>query len=176
MAWSKTKTAGAVTAGILLAAGITIAVFLSKRPAANENDPVAYAVLHRSLLQKLFRQEVNEHELRRQLLGTWEMAAVRSRRGTNYFFLPTNNNHLKIFTQTTWSIVGYDDDSNMVYSAGGPYQLRGNTYTETIESATGFMTNFIGAHPRFKIILKGDKYYQLGQGNNIHEIWQRMPH
>ena len=159
---------------ILLAVGITIADYLSKAPAVGEKDPVAYAVLHKSLLQKVFHLQVDENKLRRQMIGVWEMSAVRSRRGTNYFFLQKGNNHFKIWTRTNWSIVSYDSDSNIVDSASGPYTLQGNTYSETIETATGFMTNFIGAHPRFKIRVDGDNYYQLGQSNTIHEIWQRV--
>jgi hypothetical protein len=79
---------------------------------------------------------------------------------------------LKTWTLTNWAIVTYDSKSNVVYSAGGPYELHGNLYTETVESGTGGMSNYIGAQLQYQLRVKGDKYYQMGSG--IEETGQRI--
>jgi hypothetical protein len=162
---------------VLLTVGVAVFVSQSKARAAREKDFVAYEVLHQSLIQKCFRLQVNENKLKRRLVGTWEMAATKSWGATNFTYVPKNNGRLKIFTMTDWSVVHYDSDSNLVVEASGPYTLQGNVYTETIASATGGMTKYLGARPRFKIQVEGDKYYQMGVNNNppIEEMWQRVP-
>jgi hypothetical protein len=110
------------------------------------------------------------------MVGVWELVAFKSRQANKFIYLPPNNNNLKIFTETNWSIISRDADSNVTYSAGGPYTLHGNFYTETIESATGQMTQYLGEHPRFRIRVDGNKYYQMGVSQSpLEEIWQRVP-
>ena len=39
------------------------------------------------------------------------------------------------------------------------------------------MTQYLGAHPSFKIRLDGDTYYQMSAGRNsnpLEEMWQRV--
>jgi hypothetical protein len=120
----------------------------------------------------------DENELKHELSGTWRMAADKSWGATQYHYYPNTNGKYKTFTLTNWSVVQYDADSNVLYSAAGAYSIHGNVYTESIDQATGGMTQFIGAHPQFKILVEGDKYYQLGLGGNppnIKEMWQRIP-
>ena len=66
--------------------------------------------------------------------------------------------------------------SNVLYSAGGPYTLQGENYTEIIEEATGQMTQYLHARPSFRVRVVGDKYYQMGAGKNptVEEMWQRV--
>ena len=102
--------------------------------------------------------------------------SFKSRQANKLIYLPPNNNNLKIFTETNWSIISRDADSNVIYSAGGPYTLKGNVYTETIETATGQMTQYLHMRPRFRIRVDGDKYYQMGVNQSpLEEIWQRLP-
>jgi hypothetical protein len=165
------KTSVLTCLGVLLAAGIGLAVFQAKSQAGG-NDPVARVVLHKSLLDRCFGQHFDDAKLRREMVGTWEMAMSRNLNGTNYYKFPKHNSRLKMWTETNWAIVCYDADSNVIFSASGPYELQGNAYTETIETATGGMTNFLGAHPRFHIRIEDGKVYQLGQ--RVHEIWRRQ--
>ena len=79
---------------------------------------------------------------------------------------------MKTWTSTNWTIVTYDARSNVVYSASGPYELNGDLYTETVESGTGNMTNYIGARMQYQLRVKGDRYYQMGMG--IEETGQRI--
>ena len=101
---------------------------------------------------------------------------AKSRSTGGFVFLRSPGSYRKIFTLTNWAIVTYDADSNVLYSASGHYTLRGDSYTEFIEAATGMMAPYLGAHPGFRIRVDGDNYYQMGAGKNpsIEEMWQRV--
>ena len=175
MDWTKSKTAVVIGVGFLLV--VATAVFVSRSNArAREKDFVAYEISHRSLIQKCFGLRVNESKLKHQMIGTWEMAAVKSWGATDFTYLPKHNGRLKIFTATNWSVGYYDSDSNLVVEASGPYTLQGNFYTETIATATGGMVQYLGARPRFNVRVEGDKYFQMGVKHNppIEEMWQRV--
>jgi RNA polymerase sigma factor (sigma-70 family) len=172
MAWTKMKTTAVVSVGILLAAGTTVAVLESKSRADQKKDVVAYEILHESLMQKLLARQANDTETRRQLEGVWIITDKRFDGTPRFAHYPKNNPHLKTWTLTNWAIVTYDSKSNVVYSAGGPYELHGNLYTETVESGTGGMSNYIGAQLQYQLRVKGDKYYQMGSG--IEETGQRV--
>ena len=172
MAWTKMKTTAVVSVGILLAAGTTVAVLESKSRADQKKDVVAYEILHESLMQKLFARQANDTETRRQLEGVWIITDKKFDGTPRFAHYPKNNPHLKTWTLTNWAIVTYDSKSNVVYSAGGPYELHGNLYTETVESGTGGMSNYIGAQLQYQLRVEGDKYYQMGSG--IEETGQRV--
>jgi hypothetical protein len=134
------------------------------------DNPVEYYVLHTPMVQ-------SESGLRDEMVGTWQLMGAKSQRTGGFVFLqPGGGYYFKSFTLTNWAIVTYDGDSNVLYSAGGHYALQGDSYTESIEAATGMMTQFLGAHPKFRIRLDGDKYYQMGASKNpsIEEMWQRV--
>lgn len=173
MAWTKTKTTVAASVGILLAVGITVEVVNAKARAKRKEDFVAYEIQHRSLLQKLLPQHIDDNEIRRQLQGDWIITDKRFLGNQRFIRYPKNNPHLKSWTSTNWSIVTYDAKSNVVYSASGPYELNGDLYTETIESGTGTMTKYVGATMQYQLRVKGDRYYQMGMG--IEESGQRLP-
>ncbi|HUB86482.1 MAG TPA: hypothetical protein VMB22_01215 [Verrucomicrobiae bacterium] len=180
MASQKSKTAVIIGVGILVAAlffgGIVFFVFKAMVRAAQakeltelkENNPVEYYVLHTPLQQ-------NQDDLRRSLVGTWELMGARSSMTGEFTRLSSPQNFHKTFTLTNWAIVTYDYNSNVLYSASGHYTLQGELYTESIEAATGAMTKYLGKHAKFKIRVDGDTYYQMGAGKNpsIEEMWQR---
>jgi galactose mutarotase-like enzyme len=73
--------------------------------------------------------------------------------------------------------VTYGLFSNVQYTASGHYTLQGDNYTESIEAATGQMTQYLGNHPAFRIRVDGDTYYQMTAGRNtnpLEEMWQRV--
>jgi RNA polymerase sigma factor (sigma-70 family) len=168
MAWTKMKTAVVAGAGILLAVGTTVAVLESKARTDRKKDVVAYEILHQSLLAR----QTGDNEIRRQLEGVWIITDKRFQGNPRFAHYPKNNPHLKTWTLTNWAIVTYDAKSNVVYSAGGPYELHGDLYTETVESGTGSMSNYIGAQLQYQLRVEGDKYYQMGSG--IEETGQRV--
>jgi hypothetical protein len=137
-----------------------------------KKDFVAYEIEHQTLTQKLLAPRADDSETRRQLEGAWMITAKRFQGNAQFVHYPKNNPHLKTWTLTNWAIVTYDSKSNVVYSAGGPYEVNGNLYAETVESGTGNMTNYIGARLQYKLRVAGDKYYQMGSG--IEEMGQRL--
>jgi hypothetical protein len=133
------------------------------------DNPVEYYVLHTPMVQ-------SEDEWKGEMVGMWRLMGAKSRSTGGFVFLLPGNLYFKSFTLTNWAIVTYDAYSNVLYSAGGHYTLHGDSYTESIEAATGTMTRYLGAHPGFRIRVDGDNYYQMGAGKNpsIKEMWQRV--
>ena len=166
------KTTVVVSVGILLAVGTTVAIVKAKAHAARKEDFIAYEIQHHSLMQKLFAAD--NSKTRRQLQGDWIITDKKFQGNPRFSHYPRNNPHLKSWTLTNWSIVTYDTKSNVVYSASGPYELDGDLYTETVESGTGSMSNYIGSRMQYQLRVKGDRYYQMGEG--IEESGQRTPH
>ena len=176
MASGKTKMA-IVIGGILFLGAIMFLIFkvgahvAEKRALAElkADNPVEYYVLHTPMVQ-------SENDLKDEMVGAWRLTGAKSGRTGQFVYLESPGNFLKSFTLTNWAIVTYDADSNVLYTASGHYTLHGDSYTESIEAATGVMTRYLGAHPGFKIRVDGDNYYQMGAGKNpsIEEMWQRV--
>lgn len=170
MAWLNAKSVilvGAVVVAIVYVS--TQMVHLKKLRAERLKDPIAFVVHHHPPI-------TDTEKLRSQMIGTWEMFATRSWGAQEVTYLPQDHRHFKTFTETNWSVVAYDANSNVVMSIGGVYTLNGNDYHESIDTATGDMVKYLHAHPEFKVCVEGDKYYQIGGGKknpNIEEIWQR---
>ena len=167
------KTTVVASVGIFLAAGTVVGILETQAPADSKKDFVAYAIEHQSLMQKLFAPRANDSETRRQLEGVWLITDKRFEGNPKFNHYAKNNPHLKTWTLTNWAIVTYDRKSNVVYSASGPYDLSGNLYTETVESGTGTMSNYIGTRLEYKLRVLGDRYYQMG--SSIEETGQRVP-
>ncbi|HTJ00902.1 MAG TPA: sigma-70 family RNA polymerase sigma factor [Dongiaceae bacterium] len=172
MTWTKMKTTVFASVGILLAIGATVALRESRARADREKDFIAYEIGHQSWTQRLLGPRANDDETRRQLTGTWVIAAKRFQGNSGFSHYAANNPHLKTWTLTNWAIVTYDAKSNVVYSASGPYEITGTRYRETVASGTGNMTNFLGVVFEYQLRVKGDNYYQMGSG--IEETGQRV--
>ena len=168
MAWTKMKTTVVAGVGILIVVGTMVAVLESKARTDRKKDIVAYEILHQPLLAR----QAGDNETRRQLEGVWIITDKRFQGNPRFAHYPKDNPHLKTWTLTNWAIVTYDSKSNIVYSASGPYELDGNLYTETVESGTGTMTNYIGAQLQYKLRVEEGKYYQMGSG--IEETGERV--
>jgi hypothetical protein len=133
-----------------------------------ENNPVEYFILRTPMAQ-------NESDVKAGLAGTWHLAGAKSLKTGEFVRLESPQSYCKTFTLTNWSVVAYDNDSNVLYTASGCYTLQGENCTESIEAATGAKKQFLGTHPTFRIRLDGDKLYEMGTGNNpsIEQMWQR---
>jgi hypothetical protein len=133
-------------------------------------NPVEYFILHTPLTQ-------TGDDLRKAMVGTWKLAAHLNRQTGDFTVLVQRAGHFKTWTLTNWSSVTYDLYSNVSYTASGHYTLQGDNYTESIEAATGQMTQYLGNHPAFRIRVDGDNYYQMSAGRNsnpLEEMWQRV--
>ena len=113
------------------------------------------------------------------LLGTWELIKIKYGAATDFTDFPKERRRLKLITDTHWSWVEYDTagPKEAKVGAGGPYTLKDDTYTETIEFATGPMSAYLDKKHAFKIKLDGDKCHvsgELADGLKIEDIWQRV--
>jgi len=117
-----------------------------------------------------------QDNVRKDLVGAWELVAFREWNTTNYIKAPVDRRRVKFFTLSYSAWVDYDlAGKSITMGAGGPYTVPDTFYVETIQFADGFMTRFLGAHPRFKLRVEGDIYYQLALSKiNYDEIWQRI--
>ena len=172
MAWTKTKTTILAGVAVLLIGGSGTIIALKEKEKARQEylkDPVAYEVSHQPPVK-------DENELRNELVGTWQLVAEKDWGEKQFVYFPTNNYYRKIFDLTNETVLGYDSQSNLLFSSSGPYTLHGSNYTESLQTATGGLARSRGAHPRFKIRVDGDMFYQEGFGKNpnIKEIWRRV--
>ena len=113
------------------------------------------------------------------LPGTWELIRIKYGDAVDFSDFPKERRRLKLVTETHWSWVEYDTagPKEAKSGAGGPYTLKDDTYTETIEFATGGMVAFLDKRHAFKSRIEGDKWYVSGVLNNglkIEDIWQRV--
>lgn len=113
------------------------------------------------------------------LLGTWELVRFKYGDAPDYSDFPKERRRLKLITDTHWSWVEYETvgKKEAKNGAGGPYTLKGEIYTETIEFATGGMVGFLDAVHPFKIRVEGDKCFvsgTLANGLKLEDIWQRV--
>ena len=164
----------ALVLGGLAFIGLKIRAQVVQRRALEElkaDNPVEYYIQHTP-------PALNTEDTRSAMLGTWELRGAMNRQTGEFNFVPAGSGYFKTWTPTNWSIVTYDLFSNVQYTASGHFTLEGDTYTESIEAATGMMTRYLGAHPKFKIRVDGDSYYQMGAGkknaNPLEEMWQRV--
>jgi hypothetical protein len=167
-----------ILAAVLVLGGLTFLALKIRAQAAQRraleklkaSNPVEYFILHTPLTQ-------TGDDLQSAMVGTWELRGVKNRQTGQFIFIPARAGNFKTWTPTNWSIVSYDLFSNVQYTASGHYTLQGDNYSESIEAATGQMTQYLGAHPAFRIRVDGDSYYQMSAGRNsnpLEEMWQRV--
>jgi hypothetical protein len=116
--------------------------------------------------EETVKAEAEPSQLAKDLVGTWEIVG----RPTGEQF---DINSLKFFTGKHWIVANFDDNGQVQYSHGGTYTLDGDQYAETIKFAGGQTAALIGQTFKFKITVEGDKYTQIGVGNNYDEVWRR---
>ena len=133
------------------------------------DNPVEYYILHTPSAK-------SEDEMKNEMVGTWQLAGAKSLKTGEFVRMESPQNYRKTFTLTNWTMVACDNDSNVLYTAGGHYTLQGENYTESIEAATGAKSQFRGTHPTFRIRLDGDQFYEMGMGKDpsIEQMWQRI--
>jgi len=180
MTSEKTRTAiivavAVAVVGSLTFAGLKIRAHMVEHRQWEElkqENPVEYHILHTAYTQK-------GGALRNQMLGTWQMKGLMNRQTGDFIYLPDRSGAFKTWTETNWSIATYDQFSNVQSTASGHYTLEGDNYSEHIEAATGMMRLYLGSHPKFKIRVDGDTYYQMSanppkNSRALEEMWQRV--
>lgn len=164
--------AGALFLGGVIWLGSKMTVHIRESRALaelKEENPVEYYVLHTPGAK-------DEVTLKNQMVGLWKLTGAKSLKTGEFVQLRSANLYFKSFTESNWATVNYDANSNVTDSASGPYVLKGDICTETIQKASGAKMKFIGASPSFHIRVVGDDYYQMGAGNNpsIEQQWHRV--
>jgi hypothetical protein len=110
------------------------------------------------------------------LVGTWELVSTRVIRGDRTVLddRPPTVRALKILNGTHYSLVTL---RNGVFAraAAGRYRVVGDSYSETIELASGNATP--GRTYAFRIRVEGDTWTTDGSTgtDQLHEVWQRVP-
>src|SRR5947209_5502164 len=67
-------------------------------------------------------------------LGTWQLVSTKYGDAKDFSDYPKERQRIKMITATHFSWVDYDTKTRKVSSsAGGPYKLQGEVYTETID-------------------------------------------
>lgn len=109
------------------------------------------------------------------LVGTWELVSTRVTRGENTLLDegPPTVRALKILNGTHYSLVAVRN-GDFARAATGRYRVVGDSYSETIELASGR-----GAEGRtytFRIRLDGDRWTTDGGtgADRFHEVWRRV--
>lgn len=110
-------------------------------------------------------------------LGTWQLVSTKYGDAKDFTDYPKERRRIKMITATHFTWVDYDTTTKKIgSSAGGPYTLQDEAYTETIEFVGDGMETYLGKKQTFTIKIDGDKLSQSGQlsdGLKIEEIWQR---
>ena len=109
------------------------------------------------------------------LVGTWELVSTRVTRGDRTVLdeRPPTVRALKILNGTHYSLVTLRNDA-FARAAAGRYRVVGDSYSETIELASGSFT--AGRTYNFRIRVEGDTWTTDGGSgtDQFHEVWRRM--
>jgi hypothetical protein len=125
------------------------------------------AIVQLSAQETGVKAETEPSKLAADLIGTWQLVG----RPDDAQEMPVNS--FKFFTGKHWSVTYHDENGRVEYHHGGTYTIDGDQYAETIKYATEQTAALIGQTMKFKIKVEGDKYTQIGDGNEYNEIWRR---
>lgn len=110
-----------------------------------------------------------------RLVGTWELVSTRVTRGDSILIEASapDIRALKILNDTHYSVITRRGEQ-FLRAGAGRYSLSDNTYTETVDLASGQFRP--GGTYSFRIRLDGDTWTTDG-GTRItrfHEVWRRV--
>ena len=110
-----------------------------------------------------------------RLVGTWELVSTRITRGDSTLLharAPAIRS-LKLLNATHYSVLTLRDRQFM-RAGTAPYALVGDTYTETVDLASGSYTP--GRVYSFRIRIDGDTWTTDGGegGQRFEEVWRRV--
>jgi hypothetical protein len=111
-----------------------------------------------------------------RLVGTWELVSTRITNGATTLVegAAPEIRALKILNATDYSVVTRRGEQ-FVRAGTGRYTLTGNTYTETVDLASG--ANFTpGRVYTFQIVIDGDTWTLDGGSDTqrLREVWRRV--
>lgn len=102
--------------------------------------------------------------------GTWKMVS------NNGEPMPFQYTKIALITPTHFIWTLYDKHGNMLNGAGGTWEMKGDTYTETIEMVLPGMRNFYGEKHVETVKFEGDRMIKVFKenGTGYSEIWERV--
>jgi hypothetical protein len=110
------------------------------------------------------------------LVGTWELVSTRVSRNDRTVLdeRPPTVRALKILNGTHYSLVAQRNET-FARAAAGRYRVVGDSYSETIDVASGGAT--AGRTYTFRIRVDGDTWTTDGGSgtDQFHEVWRRVP-
>ena len=110
------------------------------------------------------------------LVGTWELVSTRVTRGDRTVLdeRPPTVRALKILNGTHYSLVALRNET-FARAAAGRYRVVGDSYSETIDVASGGVSP--GRTYTFRIRVEGDTWTTDGGSgtDQFHEVWRRVP-
>ena len=110
-----------------------------------------------------------------RLVGTWELVSTRVTRGDSLLLQASapDIRALKILNNTDYSVVTRRG-TQFLRAGAGRYTLSGDTYTETVDLASGQFTP--GRTYTYRSRLDGDTWtIDGGPGaEQFHEVWRRV--
>jgi hypothetical protein len=110
------------------------------------------------------------------LVGTWELVSTRVTRNDRTVLdeRPPTVRALKILNGTHYSLVALRNET-FARAATGRYRVVGDSYSETIDLASGGVA--AGRTYTFRIRVDGDTWTTDGGSgtDQFHEVWRRVP-
>jgi hypothetical protein len=110
------------------------------------------------------------------LVGTWELVSTRVTRGDRTVLDegPPTVRARKILNGTHYSLVALRNET-FARAATGRYRVVGDSYSETIDLASGGVS--AGRTYTFRIRVEGDTWTTDGGSgpDRFHEVWRRLP-
>ncbi|HZP59083.1 MAG TPA: hypothetical protein VFB27_02080, partial [Opitutaceae bacterium] len=102
--------------------------------------------------------------------GTWELLSGQP--------LPQGARDIKIIAGGHVIFVAYDSATGKpLYTGGGTFTLKENSYTEHLDFASERISALIGKDQPFTIKMDGDTFTQTGtlsNGKPLAEVWKRI--
>ncbi len=125
-----------------------------------------------------FRNPVPEKGSENSIVGTWQLESYKYGSTANSFTSITPYRpHIKLIAENRFLWATYDASTKRILeSAGGSYELKGESYIESIDFGFG-MDSYLGSKSVFKIKVEDGMFYltgQLSDGYKIEEVWQKI--
>ena len=112
------------------------------------------------------------------LVGTWELVSEKWNDAKEFTAPQAERKALKFITPTHFIWVHVNPVTKQISnSMGGTYELKGESYVETVEFAFKGMEAYVGKEQKFKVKIEGDQWTHSGVlsgGQKLEEIWRKV--